>query len=305
MTKPRKQIFTMDQYNKDIKDEDIRQDPDVQRVGGDQWSKEMVNELIFTTLNGDYVPPIIIGEENNSQKWIIDGLQRTTSWFIFRYGNYKITKSIEESVVNYKRKCRTEDGRIMKDEHGDIIWENAEFDIKGKTYSDLPDELKKSFNEYQEETVIHENCTMERISKLIRRYNNHVSMNSNQKAFTYVDNFARMIRDITKHTFFVNCGEYSQKSKTKGVLERVIVETIACMYHFDNWKRDVKRLNSYINKNATRVEFEKFRNNLDNLANIVTDEVKNLFTVKDSFIWFTAYNNAIESGIKDEVFGRY
>jgi len=76
------------------------------------------------------------------------------------------------------------------------------FDIKNKTYEKLPDELKKRLNEYQIETVIHEHCDNHRISQLIKRYNNHTSMNTNQKAFTHIDNYARNIREILDKKFF-------------------------------------------------------------------------------------------------------
>lgn len=49
MTKPRKQTYTMDLFLKNIKEQDIRQDQDVQRLS-DQWSNSMMNELIVTVL---------------------------------------------------------------------------------------------------------------------------------------------------------------------------------------------------------------------------------------------------------------
>lgn len=73
MAKPRKQTYTMEMYLKKMKEQDIRSDQDVQRLS-DQWNKNMVNELIASVLNGEYMPPIILGEDKNSQIWIIDGL---------------------------------------------------------------------------------------------------------------------------------------------------------------------------------------------------------------------------------------
>ena len=65
MGKPRRQTYTLEMYLKKLKDQDIRQDQDVQRLS-DQWSNAMMNELIITVLNDGYIPPVILGQEENS-----------------------------------------------------------------------------------------------------------------------------------------------------------------------------------------------------------------------------------------------
>lgn len=194
-------------YLKKIIDGDICNDADVQRHF--VWTKEQVNELIITVLTDEYIPPIILGEEDSTQLHIADGGQRSSALNQFKNGNYKITSSIENSLIPYKKK--------VKDEDGNILWEDAVFDIKNKTYDKLPEELKKKFNEYQIDSVIHEHCDRHMISKYIKRYNNHTSMNANQKAFTYLDNFAGYIREIIDMRFFPDYSNYSESEKTKGL----------------------------------------------------------------------------------------
>ncbi len=293
MAKPRKQTYTMDMYLAKIKDLDIRSDADVQRLAG-QWSKSMINELVVTVLTDDYIPPIILGEELNSQLWIIDGLQRSSSLRLYRYGNYKITSSIEDSVIPYKAK--------NKDENGNIVWKDATFDIKNKTYDQLPDELKKRFNEYQIETVIHEDCDMKRISQLIKRYNNHTAMNAAQVAFTHLENFARDIRGIIDTNFFSRMGIYKENDITKGTLERIISEAVMCMYHLNDWKKTSTAICNYLNNNATTEEFETLRNNVDRLSSVINDNAKIVFTTKDSFIFFTLFDKFTSLGIEDVKF---
>ena len=304
MAKPRKQTYTMDMYLNKIKDCDIRSDPDVPRLPG-AWDNSMVNELIVTVLTDDYIPPIILGEELNSQIWVIDGLQRSVSLQMYRYGNYKITSSIEDSVIVYHTKARDSNGNIKTDNNGNIIWDNAIFDIKNKTYSDLPEELKKKFNEYQVETVIHEECNIKQISKLVRRYNNHASMKPAQKAFTYLDNFARDVRSIMDCRFFRDCGVYTEKEKSNGTLERVIMESVMCMFHFDKWKSQPKQLGRYLNKQGSVKEFQILGNNLHRLENIITGSLKNIFTAKDSFIWFTLFNKFTYLELDDRKFADF
>ncbi|MGN0165892.1 MAG: DUF262 domain-containing protein [Lachnospiraceae bacterium] len=300
MAKPRKQTYTMEMYLEKIKDKDIRNDSDTQRQF--VWNNEQVNGLIATVLTEDYIPPIILGEESSSQLWIVDGGQRSGAFRKFRYGNYKITSAIEDSVIHYRAKVRDERGRAVTDCGGNILWEDAVFDIKNKTYDQLPDELKKKFNEYQVETVIHEHCDTHRVSQLIKRYNNHTSMNTSQKAFTYIDRYAREIRGIIDRGFFVNCSDFKEKEKNKGVLERVVVETVMCMYHFDNWKKQTKAICSFLNENASKEEFEKLDENLQRLEAVIIDDVKDVFTSKESFIWLTLFHRFTGMKEADTVF---
>lgn len=301
MAKPRRQTYTMDMYLNKIKESDIRSDQDVQRMSG-QWDKSMINELVATVLTDDYIPPIILGEEANSQLWIIDGLQRSSSLQLFRYGNYKITSAIEQPIISYRAKVKDKNGNIKMDHNGDILWEDMEINIKNKTYDDLPEELKKKFNEYQIETVIHEGCNVKQISKFVRRYNNHTAMKPAQKAFTYVDNFARDIRSISDGSFFLDCVKFTEKERINGTLERVIMETIMCMFHFDNWKKQSKQMGAYLNENASASEFETLNSNLQHLENIVTEDLKDIFTSKDAFVWLTLYDRFTHLGLEDSRF---
>jgi len=295
MARPRKQTYTLDMYLKKNQKGDIDNNADVQR--NFVWNNEQINELIVTVLTDDYIPPIILGEESNSRLHIVDGGQRTAALIKYRYGNHKITASIENSIIPYKKKVAGEDGKI--------IYEDAVFNIKNKTFEKLPAELKEKFDEYQIETVIHESCDSFIISRYIKRYNNHVAMNTEQKAFTYIDKYASRIRDILNSRFFVECNNYSEKDKTKGVVERIVVETMMCMNHFDNWKTQPKPACKYLNDHATEEEFDIFTDNLHRLEKIITKDIKNIFNKKDSFIFLTLFDKFARLGLDDEKFAEF
>ena len=303
MTKPRKQTYTMDLFLKNIKEQDIRQDQDVQRLS-DQWSNSMMNELIVTVLNDGYIPPIILAQEPNSQKWTVDGLQRGSTFMKFRYGNYKVTTSVEEPIITYCAKVKDADGEIMLDGNGDIVWEDRQFDIRNKTYDKLPEELKKIFNEYQIETVVHEGYSMAEISKFVRRYNFHKSMNTSQKMFTFVDRHARKIREILRKRFFVECTGYTKGERKNGTLERILLESVMCMFHLDNWRKS-GQIGEYINENATETEFNVLENVIDRLESIVTQQHYSIFNSRDSFIWFTLFYKFSKMGCDDERFADF
>lgn len=296
MAKVKRQTYTLNMYLEKMRDLDIRSDADVQRLSG-QWNNAMTNELIVSVLNGDYIPPIILGQEENSQAWIIDGLQRSTAFMMFRFGNYKVTSSIEEPIISYRAKVRDADGEVKIDGAGDIVWETREFDIRRKCFGQLPEELQKTFNEYQLDCVIHENYSMERISRLVRRFNFSKSMNVSQKAFTFVDRYARKIREILKREFFIEA-EYTKAERKNGTLERVIMESVMCMFHLDSWKKS-GQIGAYLNENASMEEFKILEGCIARLENMVAGDLYSVFTAKNTFLWFALFHKFTELGLAD------
>lgn len=294
MIRPRKQTYTMAQYLENIKDGYISNDADTQRSPA--W-KPIIDGLVVTILTEDYVPAIILAEEDSGQTHIVDGGSRTAAFMMFRYGNHKIKSSVEDSVIQYKR--------MSKDKNGKIIWEDADFDVKSKTFDQFPKELQKKFDEYQVDTVVHEHCNKERIAMYIKRYNEHKAMNANQKMFVYLPTFAEKIRDITSRDFFINHCDINDNDKDKGMLERIIAESIMCMFHLDKWNKNGKKLATYLNENANEQEFDTLNNNIKRLENIVTEDTKVLFNSKDCFIWLTLFDKFTQFGFDDTKFTEF
>ena len=294
MARPRKQVYTMEQYIRNVEDDYISNDADTQRVP--EW-KAIVDGLAVTVLTDDYVPVIILAEEDNGQIHIVDGGSRTAAFRMIRYGNYKIKSSVENPIIQYKA--------MSKDENGKAVWEDAEFDIRNKTFDQFPKELQKKFDEYQVDTVVHEHCNKEKIAMYIKRYNEHKAMNANQKMFVYLPTFAEKIRDISKRNFFINNCVINDNEKDKGMLERVISETVMTMFHFDKWNKNGKKIATYLNENASVDEFNKLDSNLERLESIITDATKTLFNSKDSFIWLTLFDKFTQYGLDDTKFGEF
>ncbi|MBD5548137.1 MAG: DUF262 domain-containing protein [Lachnospiraceae bacterium] len=307
--KIRKQTYSLDQYLKLMKAETIRGDQECQRLSG-QWNPNMVNELIATVLTDNYIPPIILGEETVNgitRQWIIDGLQRSSSLSLFRYGNTKITKNLDEYMVSYQRKILDGNGNPKRDEQGEIIWETVEYDIRNKTYEQLPEELKDRFNGYQLETAIHQDCDMSEISKLVRKYNNHVGMNQAQKAFTYVDSFAQEIREITGNRFFLDVYTCSRNDRKNGTLERVVGDMVLLCNYPDQYKKDTKLGFKWLNENGTITDFNSLNDLLTRLTASVgtTKEIRALFNSKHAHIFVAVFKAFVESGMEDAEFRKF
>lgn len=294
MARPRKQTYTMAQYLENVNDGYISNDADTQR--NPAW-KPIVDGLVVTILTDDYVPVIILAEEDSGQIHIVDGGSRTAAFKMIRYGNYKIKSSVENSIIQYKK--------MLKDKNGKTIWEDAEFDVRNKTFEQFPKELQKKFDEYQVDTVVHEHCDKDKIAMYIKRYNEHKAMNANQKMFVYLPTFAEKIRDISNREFFINNCDINDNDKDKGVLERIISETVMAMFHFDRWNKNGKKIATYLNDNASVDEFDKLGTNLERLENVITDTTKTLFNSKDCFIWLTLFDKFTKFGLDDSKFAEF
>ena len=307
--KIRKQTYSLDMYLKQLKAETIRTDQDVQRLSG-QWKPNMVGELLYTVLTENYIPPIILGEETVNgivRQWLIDGLQRSTSLSLFRYANTKIAKSIDEYMVTYQRKILDGDGNAKRDEKGEIMWESVECDLRGKSYGQLPAELKDRFDGYQIETVIYQDCEATEISKLVRRFNNHTAMNTAQKAFTYSDTFAGEIRNITKNRFFLDIYTCSRNDRKNGTIERVIGETALLCNYPNLYRKDTKVNFKALNENASLSDFDNLNDLLTRLVISVetTTEIRGLFNSKHAHIFVVAFKTFTELGHEDRDYGKF
>ena len=294
MARPRKQVYTMEQYTKNVSEGYITNDADTQR--NPAW-KPIVDGLAVTILTDEYIPPIILAEEESGQIHIVDGGSRTAAFKMIRFGNHKIKSSVENPIIPYKK--------LIKDENGKTKFEDAEFDIRNKTFEQFPKELQKKFDEYQIDTVIHENCNKEKIAMYMVRYNTRKNFTANQKQFLYVPKFAEQIRDITGRQFFVNNCDIKDSEKEGGILERITYETVMITNFIDKWNKTGNKNPLYINQNATEEQFKKLNDNIARLENIVTGNTKLLFNAKDSFIWFALFDKFTQTGLNDKDFGRF
>lgn len=294
MARPRRKVFTMRQYIDNLKEGYIANNVSTQR--NPAW-KPIIDGLVVTILNDDYISPIILSERNDGLTVILDGGSRTAAFRMICEGNNKIKSTVEDPIIQYKK--------IEKDENGKIVFTDAEFDIRNKTFEQFPKELQKRFYEYQLETVIYNDCDKEQESKYQRRYNSNTGMNTNQKMFLYIPKFADQIREIMDRPFFVNCNDFKDNEKEKGILERVIAESIMCMFHIDKWKKQTKKITQYLNVNSSEEEFIKLDDNLHRLENVVADDIKDIFNSKNSFIWLTLFHRFTSLGLDDDKFADF
>lgn len=303
--KTRLETFSLYSYLRRFKEDDVRGDADVQRLGGCYTNKRF-NGLVVSVLTNEYIPPLILGEipvGDSYESYIEDGLQRSTALFMFRFANKAITKEIEDSEIAYEVKKKDRKGNFILDKDGHSIKEWRVFDIKEKRFDDLPIELQQTFDNYQIGLAIHPDTTKKEISRRIRIYNDQEPMRNSQRAFTYIPSYAGYIRKILANDFYRDCIEYSDKELTNGLYEKVICETIMAIFHLDHWTSNIKSTAIYIEKNSNDKELEHINKLSIRLYNLLKDDkYKKLFSKKNTYLWTTIFNKFTTYNLPDSYF---
>ena len=261
----------------------------------DQWTYEAQSGLVGSVIKGEDIDSIKICEQIISSTefilWLIDGLQRLTVLESYRNNVFKIGKSLEMPYVYYQKE--NDDGEM----------ETIKYDLRGRYFEDLPEELQDAFDSYAIDVVKHLDCSDEEVAYHIGRYNRQTSMNTNQKNILPMYKVAGFIKKISDNNiFFEECGSYTEIEIRKGVVDRVVSESIMTMFHLDNWAKG-KTMSKFLNENATQKEFEIFESELDRLSKIIDKKTTGkLFNSKNSFIWFAAFHKFTIYGVEDSKF---
>lgn len=275
----------------------IRGDHSLQRNSG-QWNHLTRSEYICTLLHGYPVPAIILAEQvtpGGIVNWLIDGKQRTTNASCFEKNGFKISRNVERPLVSYQMVCR--------DLNGNICYENREFDVRGRYYEDLPEELKERFNDYAFPVVQYLNCSDEDIEYHIRRYNAAKPVSAAQKGITHLgEKYAKAVKDLTEHSFFKDKGNYRISEFANGTIERVVIESMMVICFLPDWKKRQEDMCRYLKKNVKAEQFDAFAGMLDRLVMVLPEDVAVMFDSKNSFLWFGLFAGISEMGLSDEGF---
>lgn len=270
-----------------------------------QWSNEERNRYICRILSNLPIPEIILCEQNVKGMTIshlIDGLQRLSYAEAFKENHFKVGEAgAERHLIQYREYILDENGNRVLDEDSIPEFELKVCDIVGKSYKDLPDELKKRFNNFNINVTKFFNCTNEQIADHIRDYNNHSAMNNEQSGIVSIStDTARKIKTITeKCGFLKNCGKYTTTNRIKGKLDRMVAEMIMLLFHPNDWKSNVKATYKYLDENAKQEEFDTLSSELDMLESVIEnagDDINAMFTTTYTPMWVAVFHNFLTSG---------
>lgn len=276
-----------------------------------QWTQEERNRYICRILSNLPIPEIILCEQNIKGLMIdhlIDGLQRLSYAEAFKENRFKIgANGAERHLIKYREFLVDENGARILDEDGVPVYEEKICDVVGKHYKDLPDELRKRFNNFNVNVTKFFNCTDEQIADHIRDYNNHASMNNEQLGITKISaDTARKIKVIAeKNTFFKNCGKFTDTTSIKGKLDKIVAESIMLLFHRDEWKSKIDKAYQFIDDNATDEEFLGLNSDLNRLEIAIGEdnkETKEMFTVANTPMWLAVFHEFTTYNMEDSRF---
>ena len=293
MEKSKQKSYSVDSIIKKMKRETIRFDHPTQRNSG-QWNPKMKGNLISDILQENPIPALVFAEQIKDDIvtiWDLDGKQRCTNVFDFANDGYRISKNIKRWMMTYQTKTSV---------NGVTRIEKRAFDIRGKLFSELPEELQERFLDYTFEVTQYLNCSDEDIEYHIGRYNEGKPMNPAQKGLGSLGTrFAGIVKSIANMDFFKDGDGYKPSELNNGTLNRVVIESVMVINYLDQWKKQQEEICVFLRDHASCEDFDNFEDVVERLTKVITEETSEMFNAKDSFLWFCLFDKFTKLGIED------
>lgn len=270
----------------------------------ERWNGVMVGNLISDVLQGNPIPELIFAEQIVNGVpiiWNLDGKQRCTNLYAFFKGvkkRDKISRSIRRYMISYHTPILDESGEIATDDEGFPLYEKKEFDIRGKKFCQLPEELQERLLDYSFKIVQYINCSAEDIAYHILRYNEGRPANKEEKGIIRLgERYARLVKGIASLPFFMD--NFSKTQRNSGVVNRVITESMMLSNYFDEYNGNYDKTCDFIRDNADVEHFEIYEENINRLEMCVSEDNLELFDKKNSFLFITLFSRFTNSGLDD------
>ena len=303
--------YSIESLSKQLRQHRLRDNHPLQRTSG-QWNLLTKSELISDILQGNSLLQIVISEEIKAgiiMHWLIDGKQRSTNLKDYLEDGFAISKNVQRYMIEYQTDKTDENGNVILNEDGFPIPESKTFDIRGKKFSQLPEELQDKFKDYQVPVMLNLNCTKKDIAYDIARFNRCRPMNVSQSGWLGLEeSYAEYVDKILKMDFFkVDCDKssYSNTNIKNGSLRRVIIEAIMTSKYLSHFDKDFGKMCIYLTENANESVFIDFYLTLEKLSNVLRGDTSDIFNNKNSFLWFALFDKFIEYGVEDDKFNDF
>lgn len=303
--------YSIDSISKQLKKKRIRDDHILQRHSG-QWRGFAKSELVSDILRGKSLTQIIISEEIKNgikMQWLIDGKQRCTTLDDYLHDGFSISKNVKNYNITYQAPKVDDTGKEVLSEEGFTDMEWKVFDIRGKKFSQLPEELQDIFKDRQIPVLYNMDCTKRDIADDIARFNRSRPMNKAQNGWLGLEeSFAEFVENIAKMQFFQPefiGSSYTKSSNTSGTIRRIIVESIMLADFIEDFG-NFDKMCEFLSKEASDSNFTEFYSLVERLTVICnTKEIAVLFNKKDSFLWFGLFARFIKLGLEDTRFAGF
>lgn len=294
-----------------------------------QWGAEQKGNLIRRVLHDGRFLPILIctqyDEFGCEMKYLIDGVQRMTTFEDFINDGFAISKNIIDYMVDYdgilyERKNVTSGKFCLKrdknkklipilGEDGKVQRRVQSIDIRGLKYSDLPPELQEKISRYKVSVELKLECEDEDIQIEILDYNSGTKMNDAQIGKNRLGaEFARIVIDLSNHSFIKNKCGFTPDNRTKGVIDRAINEALMLVnFGTENWTVSHKDLCRRLSNWLTTEHTDSLKAMFDELDEILMEnkEIKEYLTLKEFFVVLANYKHFRDSGYNKELYAKF
>ena len=312
----------------DIKNGLLILDHDLQRYSG-QWNAEQKGNLIRRILHDGKFLPILVctqyDEHGCEVKYLIDGVQRITSIMEYLQDEFPISKNTIDNMVSYDgivyeqkilksgkfclKKDRKENLIPVLDIEGKKQRREQEIDIRGLRYSELPPELQEKIKRYLVSVQYKLECTDEDIQIEILDYNSGTKMNDAQIGKNCLGaEFARLVTNLTNHSFIINKCGFTHDNRIKGVIDRAVNEALMlCFFGTENWTSNHKdlcrRLSGWLTKENTS-EMEKM---FEILYDVIEedDKIAEYLNLKEFFVVIANFRYFLNLDYKPEAYAMF
>lgn len=260
----------------------------IQRSSG-RWPNLMKGNLISDILQGNPIPPLVFAtQDGRTHTLVMDGVQRLTTAVAYKNNKFSISKSVTRGEITYVKDDNTVET----------------FDIRGKKFKQLPEELQELFDDYTFRVDVYNDCSNEELEYHMERLNAGVKMNASEKGMIRLGVvLANHVRELIEMPFFgLDHTNYKTAERNNGTLQRVVVESIMASYDLEHWNKKPETMCEYLNANADDELFERFENTLDRLESVMSEEARELFNSKNSFLFFATFERFKKLGLEDEKF---
>lgn len=312
----------------DIKNETLILNHPLQRYRG-MWGVEQKSNLIRRTLHDGKFLPILIctqyDEHGCEVKYLIDGVQRITTFDDFINDKFSISKNTMDYMVTYdgvlyeEKNLKSGKFSLKRDRHknlipildedGKIQRRSQTIDIRGLKYSDLPPELQEKINRYLVSVQYKLECTDEDIQIEILDYNNGTKMNDAQVGKNRLGTkFATIVTDLSNHSFIKNKCGFTYDNRTKGVIDRAINEALMLVnFGTDEWASSHKDLCRRLANRLTVEHTNRLEEMFNDLDSIIEEdeEIKDCLTLKEFFVVMANYKHFLDTDYKKECYSMF
>ena len=295
----------------------------------DQWTTEQKSNLIRRALHDGQFLPILIctqyDEYGCEDRYLIDGVQRITTFEsyinnVFAISRNTIDFEVAYDGVVYETKENKSGKFILKrdreknlipvlDNNGNIQRRTQTIDIRGLKYSELPPELQEKLKRYLVTVQLKLECTDEDIQIEILDYNNGTKMNDAQIGKNRLGvEFARIVIELSKHSFIRNKCGFTDDNRKKGVIDRAINESLMLVnFGVDNWVSSHKDLCRKLSNWLEVEHTDKLKDMFDDLDSIIEEDedVKSYLTLKEFFVAMANYKHFLDTDYKKECYGMF